>query len=237
MSLESSILYFERIRKSDFKFYGYYDKSEKKVWKASCQFDVKIHLDPTLSDLERASIEYRQYIRGGAWVIRGNEGWSDNSHPNANTKFAIPPYAGQNLVSELPASPVPGDGLSLHWKEDGEIQAGLPESQRYGYRDTIPGDDFENEKDIWTPSGSLGLNYHLRDTPSVGGDWGDRGESATVWIELWFIGAIVEVDRGGPNDTTRPIRVLRKKTWEYFFQNKKMDSWQFPNGQPAAVPT
>ena len=221
MTLESSITQFDYIPKREFRFERFYsEKTGKKMWQASCQFDVKIEIDNNLDDLEKMKIEYRQFIRGGVWVRRGNEEWTDDLHPNGNAFFAIPQYSGSS-VSGLPQGAVSGTGLSLSWKEDGEVETGGTE--RFGYRETA-NVDTANEIDKWSNTSQLtGRSYHLRDTPSIAGEWGS-GDSVEVWIELYFKGFVVEVEQNdsGP---TKAIRVLKKKDWSYFWSNKKLSLW------------
>ena len=194
-----------------------------KVWQASCQFDVKVEIEASIPELECMNIEYRQFIRGGVWVRRGNADWTADNNPNGNKKFPIPPYAGQNKVAGIPTSPVTGTGLDGSWKEDGQIETGGTE--RYGYRDTANVDK-PNEIDKWSnPSQLSGRSYRLRDTPSISGEWGDAGESVEVWIELWFRGCVVEVERDNATNTTRPIRLLKQKEWSYFWTEEKLSLW------------
>lgn len=222
MSLESAIIHFDHHPKRGFRYERYYNDEGKKMWQASCQFEVRIELEQAkLNALERASIEYRQYIRGGVWVRRGSERWTDDDKPNGNEHFRIPPYAGQNKVTGLPMGAVPGVGLSLSWKEDGEVENGKVE--RYGYRDTATV-HATNEVDSWRPAHSLGHSYLLRDTPSIRGEWG-VGETVRVWIELWFKGFVVEVARDAA-ESTQPIRILKEKNWRCFWQDEEpMTEW------------
>jgi len=192
------------------------------MWQASCQFDVRVEIDSSVAELESMNIEYRQYIRGGVWVRRGNEDWTADNAPNGNGYFPIPPYAGQNKAAGIPRSAVTGTGLSVEWKEDGQIESGGIE--RYGYRDTA-NVEAANEIDKWSnPSQLTGRTYRLRDTPSLRGRWGS-GDSVEVWIELWFKGFVVEVERDDVTNITRPIRVLKQKDWSYFWLEEKLSLW------------
>ena len=204
-----------------FRWERYYGTAGK-MWQAACQFDVKVEIDPSVDELECLSVEYRQYICGGVWVRRGHEEWTADNNPNGNGYFPIPPYAGQNKVAGIPMKAVTGTGLNLAWKEDGEIQTGGTE--RYGYRDTA-NVETANEIDKWYNSSQLtGRSYKLRDTPSMSGRWGS-GDSVDVWIELYFKGFVVEVERDDATNTTRPTRLLKQKNWSYFWHPEKLSLW------------
>jgi hypothetical protein len=200
------------------RWYG----TEGKMWQASCQFDVKVEIDPSVSEIDAANIEYRQFIRGGVWIRRGNQEWTADNNPNGNGYFPIPPYAGQNKVSGIPMKAVPGTGLSFSWKEDGQIESGGTE--RFGYRETA-NVETANEIDKWSnPTQLSGRSYRLRDTPSISGRWGS-GDSVSVWIELWFRGFVVEVNRDDPANNSVPVRLLKQKEWSYFWQDQKLSLW------------
>ena len=221
MSLEAAIQYFDHLPVRGFRFDAFHENGRKR-WKASCQFDVVLILDPTkVLPVELGTIEYRQYIRGGAWVRRNDQKWPDDDKPNGNATFLIPPYAGQAKVPALPTSAVPEAGLSLSWKEDGKSRTGDP--LRYGYRDSPPFNE-ANEKDYWTPQHTVGTSYKLRDTPSLTGDWLATDNSIDVWIELWFRGAVVQVEPG-PDGKTRPVKLLREIKWTCFWQDHRMSEW------------
>jgi hypothetical protein len=226
MTLESSIHRFTHVTRRPFRFerfYGMYDNTIQKMWQASCQFDVQIDIDPKLDEFVRSSIEYRQYIRGGVWFRRGNQAWTGDNAPNGNPKFKIPAYAGQSKVAGIPTTAVSGKGLSLSWKEDGEEEDNVP-TERYGYRDTATLIK-TNEIDVWSkPNQITGSTYFLRDTPSISQPWFD-GQSVEVWIELYFKGFVVEVDRDPVTNITRPTRILKQKEWSYFWPDKKLNLW------------
>lgn len=193
------------------RFERCYNKLGEKVWQMSCMFDVRVKLDLNLSVADRQRIEYRQYIRGGVWIARGNDDWQD-----ASGVFDIPSYGGQSKCADLPQGSATGVGLSTSWKEDGKG------SLKYGYRATA-NQWGEKEEDRWTyPDAATGVAYYLRDTPSLSGVWG-AGDTAWVWFELYFMGAVVEVQPGPTG--TEAIRVLKKKTWEFFLPNAKLDLW------------
>lgn len=219
MSLAAAITKFDHITRRDFRFERFYANG-KKMWQASCQFDVAIELDSKLEPVQCGQIEYRQFIRGGVWVRRGNQPWTDDNNPNGNAFFRIPAYAGQSRLADMPMHAVSGNTLSLRWKEDGEIENG--QIERYGYRDTATVDT-AHEKDIWMPYNSSGRSYRLRDTPSIRGEWGS-GDSVEVWIELYFKGYVVEVERDA-SDKTIPIKILKQKSWNYFWPEKKLTQW------------
>ncbi|MGD9561098.1 MAG: hypothetical protein AB7W44_02305 [Pyrinomonadaceae bacterium] len=223
MTLESSIQQFSQTTRRPFRWERFYDSSTgNKMWQASCQFEVRIGIDPKLDDLLKMNIEYRQFIRGGVWVRRGNEAWTSDTDPNGNKFFPIPPYSGQSKVAGIPTSAVSGTGLSLSWKEDGQIENGGTE--RYGYRDTASV-NAANEIDLWqTPTQITGRNYLLRDTPSIAGEWG-VGESVEVWIELYFKGFVVEVERDSVTNQTKPVKILKQKDWSYSWTDKKLSLW------------
>jgi hypothetical protein len=206
----------------DFRFERFYSSTTgKKMWQASCQFDVSVEIDSSVSDLDRLKIEYRQYIRGGIWVRRGNEAWTADNDPNGNKFLPIPPYTGLAGVTGIPAGGVSGTGLSLSWKEDGQVETGGTE--RYGYR-ADANVNKPNEIDLWSnPTQLTGRIYKLRDTPSIAGEWGS-GDSVEVWIELWFKGFVVEVVQP-PTGPTKPISVLKQKEWSYFWPDKKLSLW------------
>lgn len=222
MTLESSILQFSHATRRPFRWERFYSTAGKKMWQASCQFEVRIEIDPKLEDLKCMNIEYRQFIRGGVWVRRGNEAWTSDDNPNGNKFFPIPPYSGQNKVAGMPTTAVSGTGLSLSWKEDGELEKGGTE--RFGYRDTASV-NATNEIDLWqSPTQITGRSYLLRDTPSIAGEWG-TGETVEVWIELYFKGFVVEVKRDDITNQTLPIRILKQKDWSYFWTDKKLELW------------
>jgi len=218
MALETAVKLFFHYPKRDFRFEAFYENGQK-MWQASCQFEVQVELDSNLPALERGLIEYRQYIRGGVWVRKGSDEWTDDDNPNGNKSFAIPPYKGQTKVPQLPMAKVDGVGLSLSWKEDGQIESG--QTERYGYRETI-GVIATNEADIWRPENTAGHIYFLRDTPSIRGKW--DGDSIEVWIELYFKGFVVEVELD-ETYSTRPVRVLAAKKWSYFWTPPKLQHW------------
>lgn len=222
MTLESSILQFSYVPRRSFRFERFY-KDGVKMWQAACQFEVKIEIDPLLPEFDRNAIEYRQYVRGGVWWRRGNQAWTGDNDPNGNKHFKIPAYAGQSKVSGIPMAAVPGKGLSLSWKEDGETEDNKP-TERYGYRDTASL-VLTNEIDLWTNKNQItGRSYLLRDTPSIAQPW-YSGDSVEVWIELYFKGFVVEVDRDPVTNVTRPIRILKQKEWSYFWPDKRLDQW------------
>ncbi|MGD9589672.1 MAG: hypothetical protein AB7Q37_14785 [Pyrinomonadaceae bacterium] len=221
MISESSVTLYQNTKRP-FRFERFYSPTTgKKMWQASCQFEVKIELANDLDDLEKNAIEYRQFIRGGVWVRRGNQDWTDDSNPNGNPHFKIPPYKGQTKVNGIPKAAVSGTGLSLSWKEDGEVEAGGTE--RFGYRTTAD-ITTTNEVDLWTnPNQITGRTYKLLDTPSIAGEWGS-GDSVELWIELYFKGFVVEVETTD-TDVSRPIRILKQKSWSYFWPDKKLKLW------------
>ena len=220
---ESSIISFTHTTVRPFRWERFYStKTGKKMWQAAVQFDVAVEIDPAVDDLERMNIEYRQYIRGGVWVRRGNQAWTPDNDPNGNKFYPIPPYAGQSKVSAIPMAAVPGTGLSLSWKEDGELES--RGTERFGYRDTA-NVNTTNERDIWdTPTQITGRKYRLRDTPSIAGEWGS-GDSVEVWIELYFKGFVVETERDNVTNLTKPIKVLKQKDWSYMWTDKKLSLW------------
>lgn len=219
MITESSILEFQRVPRRSLRWETYTNKVGAKMWQVSCQFDVKINLDPKLTAEERSRIEYRQFIAGGVWIARGSYQWTNEA--NGNKHFPIPPYAGQDLVHGIPMGSVPGVGLSTYWKEDGLISGGTV--KRYGYRDTA--DQYgTSEMDMWTyPDPKTGHGYRLRDTPSISGEWG-YGDKVKVWIELYFKGFVVEVGRNTPAGPTYPVRILKQRSWEYFWPDAELKS-------------
>lgn len=110
----------------------------------------------------------------------------------------------------IPDVAVPRWGLDLEWKEDGNG------AKRYGYRDTA-NEIGVNERDQWTyPTPAHGTTYRMRDTPSISGEWG-TGDAVELWVELYFLGYVVEVSRDAPHLPTYPLRILKWKSWEYFF--------------------
>lgn len=217
---EASVTQFSYVPRRECRFERFYLNGRKR-WQVACQFDLKIKLATNLTPLELNAIEYRQFIRGGVWYRRGNEPWTADDKPNGNPSFRIPAYAGQSKANGLPSAAISGTGLSLHWKEDGEIESGGTE--RFGYRDTAEVDS-SNEKDLWYPVTSSGENYHLRDTPSFSGDWGS-GDSVEVWVELYFQGFVVQVEHDNITGKPTPIKVLKKKSWSYFWPNQKLSLW------------
>lgn len=221
MSLESKVR-LDHIPGRGFRFERYYSSvTGKKMWQASCQFSVKVEIDNSVGDLDRLKIEYRQFIRGGVWIRRGNQDWTADNDPNGNKFFKIPPYSGIAGVAGLPVSAVSGQGLSLSWKEDGEVETGGTE--RFGYRATA-NVNTPNEVDLWNnPTQLTGRSYLLKDTPSIAGEWG-AGESVEVWIELYFKGFVVEVKQP-PTGPTIPVKVLKQKEWSYFWPDQKLDLW------------
>jgi len=217
MDLASAIKHFGHHPKRGFRFERSGGGSAKKWW-ASCQFEVRIELDEKLSPAELAQIEYRQFIRGGVWFRRGTEAWKPDHLPNGNAAFKIPAYGGlAKPVIGIPSGAVAGAGLSFDWKEDGEVEAGGTE--RYGYRDTA-NVAAKNEVDHWQSVHS----YLARDTPSIGGDWGSQGEAVEVWIELYFQGFVVQVERNAAKKT-QPVKVLDKLSWEWSWKEMKMTEW------------
>ncbi|MEP6849700.1 MAG: hypothetical protein ABI999_12660 [Acidobacteriota bacterium] len=221
MPIDPAKIIFGLHRKREFGWEAFYKGGQKK-WQASTQFEVTIDIDRTdMTDLELASIEYRQYIRGGVWTRRGTKDWPLDSAPDGNKSFAIPKYAGQKdiIVPLIPIYAVNHEELDMsHYKEDGQIEKGGEEW--YGYR-AWANVEAPNEVDKWTPEGPSGTRYLARDTPSIMDDWGD-GESVEVWIELYFKGFVVEVDL--PDTRTRPIKMLKHHAWSYFF-HEKLDLW------------
>lgn len=192
-----------------FEFQGYY-AGDKKYWQAVTPFELNIELDKNLDADELQSIEYRQYISGGCWFTVNDRDWE--AEPNANSRFKVPTYEGQSTCVELPMQRVGGTGLVMgKWKEDGEKVGG--EVQRYGYRATATMDT-PGEADLWHNLG--GTKYLLRDTPSIRGRWfPDMKESKLplwVWMEIWFLGAVVQTRPEG--NTTVPIKVLQKRQWK-----------------------
>jgi hypothetical protein len=220
MISEASVIQFDFIPRYGCRFERFY-RDGKKRWQVACQFDVKIKLANNLSAMEKHDIEYRQFIRGGVWFRRGNNPWTADDKPNGNPSFRIPPYAGQPKVNGLPGAAISGTGLSLHWKEDGEVESGGTE--RYGYRDADEVNS-SNEIDLWTPNMSAGETYHLRDTPSFSGEWG-AGDSVEVWFEVYFQGFVVQVERDNVHGNPTPVKVLKKKSWSYFWPDQKLSQW------------
>src|SRR5262245_32959048 len=214
MITESSVA-IRRIPVRDFRFERFTSKEGVRMWQGACQFEVHVDLDPALTVKERSRIEYRQFIRGRAWYARGWEDWTPG--PNANECFHIPAYEpGDDEVPEFPQTTVDHEGLDWEWKEDGQLKPGDAKPYRYGYRRTA--DQWgERMMDVWTyPDKMTGYAYRLRDTPSLYGPWGNRptdNDAVWLWIELYFQGFVVEVERVGPD--AYPIRVLKRKSWEY----------------------
>lgn len=205
----------------------YYKKKDNqaKMWSASCQFDVKVELNPSLQAVQCADIEYRQFIRGGVWVRRGSQEWAPDWAPNGNKSYPIPPYRPKQVAGDMPRGPVDGVGLSLSWKEDCQIENNKEEY--FGYRETAVA-NAANEKDLWGPGDRFtGKSYHLRDTPSISGEW-DKGEPVEVWIELHFKGFVVEVDYDSPK--TVPIRILSRRSWSYFWHPPIRSDWEMGEG-------
>lgn len=221
MSLESKVR-LDYLPKRGFRFERFYSPTTgKKMWQASCQFEAAVEIDASVPELDRLKVEYRQFIRGGVWVRRGNQQWTADNDPNGNKHFKVPPYAGIAGVAGLPSGAVSGTGLSLSWKEDGEVETGGTE--RFGYR-ADANVNTANEVDLWTNTTQLtGRSYKLRDTPSIAGEWGS-GDTVEVWIELYFKGFVVEVEQP-PTGPTKAVRVLKQKDWSYMWADKKLSLW------------
>lgn len=193
-------------------WWTYKNAEGRRMWRLSCQFDIYVEIDKSVSPEECSRIEYRQFIRGGIWTTERGESWTTPA--NANHVIPIPPYRGNMLCSDLPQNEVDGVGLSLDWKEDGKGD------QRYGYRH-VPKVDFMREKDLWKPNQMEGRSYHCRDTPSIAGLWSYADDhSMNVWAELYFNGYVVEVERydEGP---ALPIRVLKELSWKYLYLDEQ----------------
>jgi hypothetical protein len=215
MSLESAVVSFHPPTIIPFRWERYY-KDDKKYWQAACKVELRVELDSKLDVVDLLKIEYRQYIRGGVWIRLDDEDWTADNAPNGNDRFKIPAYAGQSKVAAIPMHPVTGVGLSLKWKEDGEVEG--PYTECYGYRATATVDT-AREADAWLPLSTFaGTRYLMRDTPSLRGEWKVNQKPIWVWIELYFKGFVVEVEPFG--NTTRPIRVLKERSWSCLWMNQ-----------------
>lgn len=214
-TIDSKVTRFDRTPRSDLHFERY-TQAGKPRWRASCQFDMSIEIDPSIG-ADVANIEYRQFIKGGIWVREGDEDWK--VAPNGNIALPIPAYAGTSANNELPKPAVPGVGLSSAWKEDGQQKGSNP--NLYGYRKTAT-TNLSREKDFWAPN-YYGHNYQLRDTPSISGWWNNK--PIEVWIELYFMGCVVEVQRHPVTDATTVSRVIKSKTWQYQWLGKKLENY------------
>jgi len=222
MISSASALAFTHRTNQEFRFERFM-KDGKHMWQAACTFEVRIQLDPRMDFQELMNIEYRQFISGGVWVRQGNRLWTADDNPNANDKFLIPPYAGQTKVSGIPMRAVRGKGLSLmYWKEDGKDDGTNP-VVRYGHRNANP-NNHGNEVDRWSPGHLDGFAYTLKDKPAIWGEWPIPAEKIEVWIELYFKGFVVQVERNEHGDSL-PIKILKEKEWKYFWPEKVLNRW------------
>ncbi|WP_029247428.1 hypothetical protein [Schlesneria paludicola] len=185
-------------------------------WRLEGGLKVTIRLNPLLSEGERVKFEYRQYIRGQAWLQNGEwdpqtNRWTATSQNQIliSQKFAIPPSATHPK------------GLTTDFKEDGMIPDVGSTPIRFGYRDTeqIVQDKF---KSAWIPDGN-GDTFILHDTigyaeqqftdPNTG-----RKIDPKIHLELFFRGAIWETMRDS-NDEVVLVREVQAKTWHYLIDD------------------
>lgn len=156
---------------------------------AGGQFIVRVRFD----DADAGRYEYRQYIKGSAFVTHG----SFSGAPSFATWTATgtPHNAANDFL-------IPG-GLKTTFAEDGEVRSGRIE--RFGYRNTSFGGGSLRQgiEDRYLPSQATGAEYRSRDT------WGLRGLSRPrglrVKIDIVYKGAVI--------DTLEGNRVVDTRHW------------------------
>ena len=184
-------------------------------WRLEGALKVTVRLNPLLSEDERLKYEYRQYIRGSAWLQDGEwnpqtQTWSATSQKQIpiSDKFAIPPSGG------LPK------GLTHSEKEDGMLPEVGTLPIKFGYRDTdqIVQDGFVS---AWIPDGNGGT-FMLKDT--IGYTEEHRTDPQTkkkvdskIHLEMYFRGVIVETIRNEKEEVV-PVREVQSKSWHYLIE-------------------
>ena len=154
---------------------------------AGGQFIVRARFDPG----DCARYEYRQHIRGTAFLLPGIFGGTPPSRANW-----IPTGIPRDASSDFE---IPG-GLATTFKEDGQRRGGRTE--RFGHRS---GSQVLRQglEDRYLPNRADGCEYKARDT------WGIRGTARPrglrIQIDILYRGRII--------DTAESNRVVRTLHW------------------------
>lgn len=183
-------------------------------WGFDGTFGVTVKLNPKLTDAQREKYEYRQYIRGDAWIQPGDWNatrtvWTPRSSQTIpiNTAFAIPGSGKETR-----------DGLWPTEKEDACRRPGKA-LIRIGRRNDGP--QLETfMASAWTPDAN-GPVFTLKDTfgyyEKFDGTPKFVGTAFKVFIEVWFRGTVVEVEWDDNASDTKEVKVVQTKTWHYRF--------------------
>lgn len=173
-------------------------------WTMMMTFQVNVALNPNLHLYE--SIEYRQYIKGEAWIYPGE----------LDAKGAWNPLRPRESIGKYFA--IPGDrktgqpkGLLKAYKEDGKSPEFLDSVNfRFGRR----GNDMQSPEfaTVWSPN-EEGPDYMLRDSPGYGQPY-DSNHGDKVEINVTFKGQIVQVKLLS-NGLTEKVKVYAEKEWTY----------------------
>jgi hypothetical protein len=158
-------------------------------FKAGGQFIVRIQFD----EADAYRYEYRQYIRGTAFVTLGAFG--PGAPSRANWVPTAPRHDAKNDFE------VPG-GLRTFFTEDGQRRGGR--TQRFGYRSAMPVLEHGLE-DRYLPEQKMGSEYRLRDTWGLSGASRPRG--LRFEIEIVYRGAVIDRLDGDRVLDTRQWRV------------------------------
>lgn len=154
---------------------------------AGGQFIVRARFDAA----DASRYEYRQYIKGTAFVIMGRFGSGTPSL--TNWRATHPPHNAKDDFE------IPG-GLRTNFTEDGQRRGGRTE--RFGYRSAMPVLR-QGLEDQYLTDQKMGDQYRLRDT------WGLRGTSAPrglkVQLDITYKGVIIDRREGD--------REVRRQVW------------------------
>lgn len=188
----------------------------KDWWRLEGGLKVTIRLNPLLSEDERIKYEYRQYIRGHAWLQDGE--WDGTTHRWTATSQKQIPISHKFAI---PASVALPQGLTTDFKEDGMIPEAGTMPIRFGYRDTeqIIQDKF---KSAWIPDGN-GDTFILHDTIGYAEECQTDANTGRkidpkIHVELFFRGVIWETMRDS-NEEVVLVREVQAKNWHYLIDD------------------
>jgi hypothetical protein len=178
-------------------------------WRVEGSFKVSIKLNPLLSEAERVKYEYRQYIRGNAWLLPGQ--WADATK-SSWTCTSITPVSINSKIAIPPSGTSPA-GLTSQFKEDGMMPLVGTMPIRFGYRDT---EQVLQEKfrSAWLPNGNGGT-FTLQDTIGYAEEY---TVDPKVHIEMYFRGVVWETKFDEDTDEVVLVREVAAKMWSIHFE-------------------
>jgi len=144
------------------------------------RFKVEASFSPSA---QAPKYEYRQFLKGGAFVQFGR--FTSSPPSRANWTHTAPRHDAKNDFG------IPG-GLSPNFREDGQVINGR--TYRFGYRIALPVNQ-TGLVDHYLPNQPNGDRYEAIDTYGLRGSQRTTGLKVYMWLQ--FQGRIIDTSRGG----------------------------------------